>query len=138
MSNMISVTQLNKYIKDIFDAEEMLHGVCVYGEVTSYKISGGIAYFNLKEGDNLLPCVLFGATKFQDPKIGDMVLLTGSVSYWAKGGRLSFNATKMEPYGKGLLYQQFLELKNKLEALGYFDRDKKKPIPDFVVLQSSL
>ena len=132
MRNMISVIQLNKYIKDIFDAEELLHGVCVYGEVTSYKISNGIAYFNLKEQDDLLPCVLFGATKYPTPNIGDMVLLTGSISYWTKGGRLSFNATKMEPYGKGLLYQQFLELKNKLEKLGYFDREKKKAIPDFV------
>lgn len=132
MDNMISVTQLNNYIKGIFDAEQMLHGICVYGEVTSYKISNGIAYFNLKEEDSLLPCVLFGATKFPSPNIGDVVLLSGSVSYWTKGGRLSFNATKMEPYGKGLLYQKFLELKEKLEKLGYFDRDKKKPIPQYV------
>ena len=132
MSNMISVTQLNSYIKGIFDAEQMLHNICVYGEVSGYKISNGIAYFNIKEGDNLLPCVLFGATKYPVPNMGDQVLLTGSVSYWVKGGRLSFNATKIEPYGKGLLYQQFLELKNKLEQKGYFDRDKKKAIPPYV------
>ena len=132
MSNMISVTQLNSYIKGIFDAEQMLHNICVYGEVSGYKISNGIAYFNIKEGDNLLPCVLFGATKFPEPNMGDLVLLTGSVSYWAKGGRLSFNATKIEPYGKGLLYQQFLELKNKLELKGYFDKSKKKIIPPYV------
>lgn len=132
MNNCISVIQLNSYIKGIFDAEQMLHGISVYGEVTSYKISNGIAYFNIKEEDNLLPCVLFGATKFPEPNIGDLVLLTGSISYYVKGGKLSFNATKMEPYGKGLLYQKFLELKNKLESLGYFDKDKKKPIPDYV------
>jgi len=132
MSNYISVTQLNNYIKGIFDAEQMLHGICVYGEVTSYKISNGIAYFNIKEEDNLLPCVLFGALKFPEPNIGDVVLLTGSVSYYVKGGKLSFNATKIEPYGKGLLYQKFLELKNKLENLGYFDISKKKPIPEYV------
>jgi len=132
MNNCISVIQLNSYIKGIFDAEQMLHNICVYGEVTSYKISNGIAYFNIKEEDNLLPCVLFGAVKFPEPNIGDVVLLTGSVSYYAKGGKLSFNATKMEPYGKGLLYQKFLELKNKLESLGYFDKSKKKPIPEYV------
>jgi len=132
MNNCISVIQLNNYIKGIFDAEEMLHGICVYGEVTSYKISNGIAYFNIKEEDNLLPCVLFSAAKFPEPNIGDVVLLTGSISYYVKGGKLSFNATKMEPYGKGLLYQKFLELKNRLESLGYFDKDKKKPIPSFV------
>ena len=132
MENCISVTQLNSYIKGIFDAEQMLHGICVYGEVTSYKISNGIAYFNIKEEDNLLPCVLFGALKFPEPNIGDVVLLTGSVSYYVKGGKLSFNATKIEPYGKGLLYQKFLELKNKLEKLGYFELSRKKPIPDYV------
>jgi len=132
MANCISVIELNKYIKNIFDSEELLHGVSVYGEVTSYKISNGIAYFNIKEEDNLLPCVLFGALKFPEPKIGDLVLLTGSVSYYVKGGKLSFNAVKMEPYGKGLLFQKFLELKNKLEAKGYFDIDKKKPIPRFL------
>lgn len=132
MENYISVTQLNNYIKGIFDAEQTLHGICVYGEVTSYKISNGIAYFNIKEEDNLLPCVLFGALKFPEPNIGDVVLLTGSISYYVKGGKLSFNATKIEPYGKGLLYQKFLELKNKLELLGYFDVSRKKQIPDFV------
>lgn len=132
MENCVSVSQLNNYIKNIFEAEEMLHGISVFGEVTSYKISNGIAYFNIKEEDNLLPCVLFQATKFFEPNIGDVVLLTGSVSYYTKGGKLSFNAYKIEPYGKGLLYQKFLELKDKLEKQGYFDPLRKKSIPRFV------
>lgn len=128
-NSYLSVAQVNNYIKNIFEAEIMLQNICVYGEVSSYNISNGIAYFNIKDDNNLLSCVLFGALKFETPNIGDIILVTGSVSYYAKGGRLSFNATKITPYGKGLLYEKFLELKGKLERLGYFDTQIKKPIP---------
>ena len=125
----ISVSQLNMYIKNIFEAEVMLQNICVYGEVSSYNISNNIAYFNLKDENGLLSCVLFGASSFDVPKIGDMILVKGSMSYWTKGGRLSFNATSIMPYGKGLIYEKFLQLKTKLEKLGYFDVEHKKPIP---------
>ena len=125
----LSVSQINTYIKNIFEAEVMLHGICVYGEVSSYNISNGIAYFNLKDDSGLLNCVLFSANNFEKPNIGDMVLVRGSVSYYAKGGRLSFNAISIMPYGKGLLYEKFLELKNRLEQSGYFDESRKKAIP---------
>ena len=132
MENCVSVAQLNKYIKNIFDSEVMLHNISVFGEVSSYTISNGIAYFNLKDEENLLSCVLFGAAKFDTPKLGDMVLVTGSMSYYAKGGRLSFNATKIMPYGRGLLYEKFLQLKEDLEKKGYFDPARKKTIPERV------
>jgi exodeoxyribonuclease VII large subunit len=128
-NSYLSVAQVNNYIKNIFEAEIMLQNICVFGEVSSYNISNGIAYFNIKDDNNLLSCVLFGALKFEAPNIGDVILVTGSVSYYAKGGKLSFNATKIAPYGKGLLYEKFLELKNKLERLGYFDPQRKKPLP---------
>lgn len=127
--NYLSVAQVNNYIKNIFESETLLQNICVYGEVSSYNISNGIAYFNIKDENNLLSCVLFGANRFDVPKMGDQLLVTGSVSFYAKGGRLSFNATKIAPYGKGLLYEKFLELKNKLEKQGYFDLKRKKPIP---------
>lgn len=125
----LSVAQVNTYIKKIFEAEVLLQNISVYGEISSYNVSNGIAYFNLKDQNNLLSCVLFGASKFVAPKLGDLVLIRGSVSYYAKGGRLSFQANHIEPYGKGKLYEEFLELKNKLETLGYFELDRKKPIP---------
>lgn len=125
----ISVSQLNTYIRNIFEAEVMLQNIFVYGEVSSYNISNGIAYFNLKDESGLLSCVLFGANNFKSPKIGDMVLVRGSMNYYAKGGKLSFNAYSIMPYGRGLLYEKFLELKNKLQEKGYFDESIKKPIP---------
>ena len=127
--NYFSVTQINTYIKNIFDAEILLHDICVFGEIGGYNISNGIAYFNLKDENGILPCVLFGANNIVSPKIGDSVLVKGSMNYYAKGGRLSFNATEIMPYGKGALYEKFLKLKEKLENLGYFSPERKKPIP---------
>ena len=128
----LSVGQVNNYIKNIFEAEVMLQNICVFGEVSSYKISNNIAYFNLTDETGLLPCVLFNASRFDTPNIGDVILAVGSVSYYAKGGKLSFNANHIAPYGKGLLYEKFLKLKNELEAKGYFDSSRKKPLPERV------
>lgn len=131
-NNYISVSDVNNYIKNIFDAEYLLQNIFIYGEVGSYSVSNGIAYFNLKDLNNILPCVLFNANLFKTPKIGDLVLLKGSVNYYTKGGKLSFNAVSIQEFGKGLLYEKFIELKNKLEIMGYFDSNRKKQLPRYV------
>ena len=128
----LSVGQVNNYIKNIFEAEVMLQNICIYGEVSSYKISNNIAYFNLTDETGLISCVLFNAGKFETPNVGDVILAVGSVSYYVKGGKLSFNANHIAPYGKGLLYEKFLKLKAELEAKGYFDLEHKKPLPERV------
>lgn len=125
----LSVSQVNNYIKNIFEAEIMLQNICIYGEVSSYKISNNIAYFNLADSAGLISCVLFNANKFNTPNVGDVILAVGSVSYYAKGGKLSFNANHIAPYGKGVLYEKFLQLKAELESKGYFDSARKKPLP---------
>ncbi len=129
MDNAISVTQVNNYIKSIFDAESILHNIYVYGEIGAYKVTNGIAYFNLKDENSLISCVLFGANNFPTFDVGDQVVVCGSVGYYAKGGKLNLNAVSIERFGIGLLYQKFLELKAELETLGYFDEERKKPIP---------
>ncbi len=133
MSNLITVSQFNKYVHDIFVAEEILQNIEVYGEVSGLKMSNGSAYFNIKDADALLSCVKFGLTSIDYlPKEGEMVIVRGSPNYYIKGGRFSFNVSKISPYGQGLLYQQFIELKNKLEKLGYFDTSRKKPLPSII------
>ncbi len=132
MDNYISVSQINSYIKNIFDAEELLQNIFIYGEVGNYSISNGIAYFNLKDENGLIQCVLFNAKMFFTPKIGDMILVKGSVNYYAKGGKLSFQAYSIQEYGKGMLYEKFLELKNRLEQKRYFDIEHKKQIPNYI------
>lgn len=125
--NIVSITQFSNYIKSIFEAEYLLQNICVYGEVSSYNISNGIAYFTLKDENALLNCVMFNPK--EKPNIGDVIIAKGSPNYYVKGGRFSFNVTSIMPYGKGVLYEKFLLLKSKLEKLGYFDLNKKKPLP---------
>jgi len=124
----ITVSQLNGYIKQIFDAEELLHGISVYGEISGWSVVRGTAYFTLKDEASALSCVCFDLkeTSFKD---GDSVMVIGSAKYYAKGGKLNFNVVKIEPYGESILYKKFLELKEKLEQKGYFDESTKKTIP---------
>lgn len=128
--NIVSISQFSNYIKGIFEAEYLLQNICVYGEVSSYNISNGIAYFTLKDENALLNCVMFNPK--DRPNIGDMIIAKGSPNYYIKGGRFSFNVTATMPYGKGLLYENFLKLKANLESKGYFDISRKKPLPERV------
>lgn len=126
----LSITQINKIIKDIIDNEVILEDVMITGELSSFSISRKIAYFTLKENDNLLSCVQFGLeSEFQ---IGDMVTVKGSVKYYPKGGKITFNAYHIEMCGMGELYQRFLKLKAKLEKEGLFDQSYKIPLPRFI------
>lgn len=126
----LKVQQFNNYIKNILAAEEFLSNIAIYGEVTNFKISGGNAYFDLKDEDAMLSCVKFGAADL-DINNGDLILVYGKVNFYVKTGRLNFIVSKTEAYGLGELYAKFLELKNKLEKQGYFSEEIKKPIPRF-------
>ena len=125
----ITVSQVSQYVKQIFDAEELLHGICVVGEISGWSYLRGTSYFTLKDENSAISCVCFTADKFNDFKNGDSVMVVGSVKYYTKTGKLNFNAIKIEPYGENVLYQKFLELKKSLEDKGYFLPECKKPIP---------
>ncbi len=129
---VFSVGQINRIIKDIIDNEIMLEDVMVAGELSSFSVTRNIAYFTLKDADNIniLNCVQFGAK--QTFNIGDMVQIRGNVKYYPKGGKLTFNALTIEACGQGELYQKFIELKNKLEAEGKFSEENKIPIPKYI------
>lgn len=132
MSNIISVSQFNNYVHNIFVAEILLQNISIFGEVSALSWSGGNLYFSIKDEGAVLSCVKFGANGGYIPKEGEQVLLVGSPNYYVKGGRFSFNVAKIEPYGQGVLYQKFLEMKQKLEALGMFDSANKKPLPQII------
>lgn len=125
----ISVSQLSGYIKGIFDAEELLHNISVYGEISGLSILRGNAYFTLKDENALLSCVFFGVEDENVLKNGDLIVATGTPRYYVKGGKLNFNVVSARPYGIGELFQCFMETKNKLEREGFFDVEKKKQIP---------
>lgn len=128
--NVISVSEVNATVKACIDAP-IFKGLEVFGEVSGFKFSGPHAYFTLKDKDSQLQCVCFYAAKTYNPKDGESVIVRGNIDYYVKGGRLSLQATSIQPVGKGLLFLQFERLKAQLQAEGLFDEAHKKPIPQF-------
>lgn len=131
-----SVTQINRYIKSMFEQDFLLEHVTVSGEISGLKYhSSGHIYFNLKDDGGLIPCVMWASSAKNlktELKEGDRVEVTGQVDVYEKQGRYQMIAGHIEGVGKGDLYAQFLALKEKLEEAGYFDETYKKPIPEFV------
>ena len=127
---VFTVSQINRIIKDLIDNEVLLEDVTISGELSSFSITRGIAYFTIKDADNLLSCVQFGAK--QTFNIGDMIECRGNIKYYPKGGKLSLNVYEIKFSGQGELYKQFLELKEKLEREGLFDKTNKVPLPRFI------
>lgn len=119
------------YVKQIFDAEEMLHGVTVLGEVSNLKSVNGYVYFNLKDDDGMLNCACFGLSRGELPRDGDKVYVNGSLSFYQKGGKLSFIVSKIFYAGLGDIMLKYLQVKNALCDEGLFDERYKKPIPKY-------
>ena len=125
----ISVSNLAEYIKRIFDAETLLYNIEVIGEISSFGLSNGNAFFTIKDDKALLNCVLFGICGGYQPKVGEKVVVMGTPKYYVKGGKLNFNAISIKPFGEGDIFKRFLELKNRLEKEGLFDVAHKKTMP---------
>lgn len=129
----ISVTELNKYVKDKVASDDFLNGVYVAGEISNFKHHyTGHMYFTLKDANSLIKCVMFkNATEHLTfiPKDGMKVNVLGSVGVFERDGIYQIYAQAMKQDGIGDLYAKYEELKNKLEAEGLFDATHKKSIP---------
>ena len=126
----LSVLQFNTFVKNILDAEVFLANISLVGEVTNFKISGGNAYFDLKDENASVSCVKFGAGDLEI-KNGDLITVFGKVNFYVKSGKINFLVSRTQAYGLGELYQKFIELKTRLEKEGFFKEEIKKPIPKF-------
>ena len=131
--NPISVTDLNKYIKEKIADDEMLNNVLVKGEISNYKHHyTGHLYFTLKDDNSLIKCIMFKSyaekLKFE-PKDGMKVMLFGTVSVFERDGVYQIYAKAMQEDGMGSLYKAYEEMKRRLEKEGLFDISHKKKIP---------
>ena len=130
--NPITVTDLNKYIKEKISDDEYLNSVLVKGEISNFKRHyTGHLYFTLKDENCLIKCVMFKnyAEKLNfSPKDGNKVIVFGTVSVYERDGVYQIYTKAMEEDGVGDLYQKFQELKQKLEKEGFFDQENKMPI----------
>lgn len=131
--NPITVTDLNKYIKNKIDGDEMLNNVLVKGEISNFKNHyTGHMYFTLKDENSLIKCVMFKSytthLSFM-PKDGMKVMVLGSVAVFERDGIYQIYAKAMKEDGLGSLYTAYEELKKKLEQEGLFAETHKKKIP---------
>lgn len=133
MQRVLSVSDINKYIKDIVSRDIILSNLWVRGELSNFKNhSSGHLYFTIKDDKSLLKCVMFRsqamALKFV-PKDGMKVIIRGYISIYERDGQYQLYAEEMQPDGLGSLHIAFEQLKQRLQAEGLFDISKKKALP---------
>ena len=136
MRNVYSVSQINRYIRNMFAEDYFLHSVLVRGEVSNCKYhSSGHIYFTLKDASGTLSCVMFAGRRrglsFRMQE-GDQVIVAGTVDVYERDGRYQLYADKIIQDGAGLLNARYEQLKRKLEESGMFDEMYKKPIPRYI------
>ena len=132
---VLSVTQLNEYIRGRMDADPVLNGIAVRGEISNYKVyPSGHHYFTLKDEAAALKCVMFKGNAIRlrfRPDNGVKVIAMGKISVYPRDGAYQLYCTAMAMDGVGDLYAAFEQLKTKLAAQGLFDPSHKKPIPKY-------
>ncbi len=134
--NVLSITQLNSLIGRTLDREYLLKGFYVQGTIVNLKRhSAGHYYFSLKDQDASIDVVMWSSTVMQKGlaglfENGLLVTIKASINFWTKAGRLNIVASDMEVGQKSPLQLEFEALKRELTALGYFDDDHKKAIPE--------
>lgn len=133
--NILSITQLNEYIRGRMDSDPLLTQVAVRGEISNYKqYPSGHHYFTLKDESSALKCVMFKGNAVRlrfRPENGMKVIAMGKVSVFPRDGAYQLYCTAMSMDGIGDLYAAFEQLKKKLEAQGLFDPAHKKLLPKF-------
>ena len=133
--NVLSITQLNEYIRGRMDADPLLAQVAVRGEISNYKLyPSGHHYFTLKDESGALKCVMFKGNAMRlrfRPENGMKVIAMGKVSVFPRDGAYQLYCSAMAMDGVGDLYAAFEQLKRKLEAQGLFDPAHKKALPKY-------
>ena len=157
MTTIYSVTEINKYIKGILDADYTLRNVQVQGEISNFKrYQSGHCYFSLKdggsavdlaggaggysssrygsinEGGSVLKCVMFRYKAMDlrfEPKNGDKVIAVGKIQVFERDGTYQLYTDLLLQQGTGDLMQQYEQLKAKLAGEGLFDEERKQTLP---------
>jgi exodeoxyribonuclease VII large subunit len=128
-----SVTDLTRYLRELFDSDEVLQNVWVRGEVSNFsRPSSGHLYFTLKDSGAALRCVVWKSTAMRlrfGLQNGLAVEAHGAISLYERDGQYQLYVDGIRPAGEGLLFQEFMRLKNRLEAEGLFDPERKREIP---------
>lgn len=133
---ILTVSQLNEYVKALLDSSDLLSDICIKGEISNFvnHYKSGHLYFSLKDSGGVLKTVMFRSSaqylRFV-PENGMNVIVRGRISAYPRDGVYQLYAEEIQPDGLGALYLAFEQLKEKLALKGMFDDIHKKPIPKY-------
>lgn len=136
MPSVLTVRQLNTYVRSLLEGDSRLAFLSVSGEISNFKnhYGSGHLYFSLKDKDALIKCVMFRGSAVGlnfVPEDGMQVVCTGRVSLYEKDGQYQFYIDSMVKSGQGDLLEQFKLIKEKLEKEGLFAPETKRALPKF-------
>lgn len=134
MADILSVSQLNRYVKSLLDGDSLLKDLLLRGEISNIVCHqrSGHCYFTLKEGDCAVRAVMFSRYANDllfEPENGMAVILRGAVSLYERDGSYQLYVYDMQPDGRGALQVAFEQLYRKLDRQGLFSQQNKQPIP---------
>ena len=127
----LTVSEANGIIHDT--VEEIFYELRIEGEISGFRpASSGHWYFTLKDSSSAIDAAVFRSAQYamEYPKNGDLVVAKGSLSYYTRNGRLTYVIREMRKKGEGDILEMLEKRKEYYRGLGYFDEDRKKPIPE--------
>src|SRR5712691_13374240 len=132
--HILSVSQVARYLKEVLETDDLLQDVWVQGEISDCKTyPSGHCYFTLKDAEAQLPCVFFKYARLRssapDLRDGMAIAANGHISFYERDGKLQLYVERVESLGDGALFLRFEQLKNRLQAEGLFDEERKRPLP---------
>lgn len=132
--NVLSVSALNAYVRQVIAKDDLLRQVVVRGEIANLRNYHGHLYFTLKDQKSSIRAVMWRNDSMRlkfSPEEGSEVLVAGNVSVFERDGVYQVYVSYMEPSGLGALYAALEELKARLEKEGLFSPERKRPLPFF-------
>ena len=131
----MTVSELNNFIKNMFDTNRFLNSIYVKGEISNFtNHRSGHFYFSLKDEGGQIKAVMFRSSAIKMkfiPENGMKVTVFGSISVFPRDGIYQMYVSSMQPDGVGALYLAYEQLKAKLESECLFDIESKKPLPQY-------
>jgi exodeoxyribonuclease VII large subunit len=132
---VLTVAQVNRYLRELLASDELLGDVWVRGEISNLSQSqAGHLWFTIKDREAQLRGVIFRNQLpyvAYRPQNGVAVIAHGHVSLYEAGGQLQLYVDRLQPEGVGTLYLRFEQLRSQLESEGLFDPSRKRPLPAF-------
>lgn len=135
-SAILTVTQLTRRLQEIIENDPLLRDVWLRGEVSNLTLaSSGHVYFTLKDELSSIRCVVWKSSFHREMRghlqEGASLELHGYVGIYERSGQYQLYVDAVRPAGEGVLFQEFLRLRAKLESEGLFDEKRKRPVPAF-------